>query len=112
MSWSKGWGLDLERRVALDLAPRTWIDVAYEGTMTRVQAIEEEVVQFSDRRSLDSFALRWRLFHGLGERLVLVPCVAWERELNSERVGADWFGARSWRHLQCRRRTGQRSPGR
>lgn len=89
---AEAWTWSLGTGVRLDLAPRTWIDVAYEGTMTRVQAIEEEVVQFSDRRSLDSFALRWRLFHGLGERLVLVPCVTWERDLRPELVYADWFG--------------------
>ncbi|MDO9694885.1 MAG: hypothetical protein Q7W56_09140 [Candidatus Latescibacteria bacterium] len=86
-TWSLGAGL------RLDLAPRTWVDVAYEGTMTRVQAIEEEAVLFSDRRSLDSFALRWRLFHGLSERLVLVPCVTWERDLRPELVYGDWFGS-------------------
>ncbi|MBK9303101.1 MAG: hypothetical protein IPM94_04195 [bacterium] len=90
---AEAWTWSLGTGARLDLAPRTWMDVAYEGTMTRVQAIEDAVVLFSDRRSLDSFALRWRLFHGLGERLALVPCVTWERDLRPELVYTDWFGS-------------------
>ncbi|MDO9172756.1 MAG: hypothetical protein Q7W29_13095 [bacterium] len=85
-TWSLGTGL------RLDLAPRTWIDVSCEGMSTQDQAIAGMVELVSERRNLDSFALRWRLFHGLGERVVLVPCVTWERELRPELVYSDWFG--------------------
>ncbi len=85
-TWSLGTGL------RLDLAPRTWIDVSCEGMSTQDQAIAGLVELISERRNLDSFALRWRLFHGLSERVALVPCVTWERELRPELVHSDWFG--------------------
>lgn len=84
--WSFACGLRRE------LAPRTWTDLACDGTSTsdRIHIFGEEVVD--DHREFDSYGLRWRLFRGLGERLAVVPCLSWERDLGYEHVIEDWFG--------------------
>jgi hypothetical protein len=82
------YGVGLRR----ELAPRTWIDLACEGSNTGDYLFLDYVPVMQDERDLDSFGLRWRLFHGLSERLVLAPCMVWERTLNHEGIGWDWFG--------------------
>jgi hypothetical protein len=95
-SWFQSHRWNLGAGLRWELAPRTWIDLACEGTDTHdTVAIDYDPV-VADDRGMDSFGLRWRLFHGLGENLALVPCVAWERALNHERVSTDWFGRRLW----------------
>ncbi len=84
--WNLGAGLRWE------IAPRTWIDLACEGTDTRDTVNVDYIPVVHVDRDMDSFGLRWRLFHGLSENLALVPCVVWERTLNYELVEADWFG--------------------
>lgn len=91
-SWFENTRTLLSAGLRRELAPRTWVDLACEGTATGdYVTIGFDPVVFDDR-GMDSFGLRWRLFHGLSEDLALVPCVVWERALNYERVDEDWFG--------------------
>ena len=75
-----------------EIGSRTWIDLACEGSNTWDSMFLDYIPVLQDERDMDSFGLRWRLFHGLSERLVLVPCVVWERTLNHDGVERDWLG--------------------
>lgn len=67
-----------------DAGPRTYVDLAGDLTWTdRAYAVDGGVLA-DDHGRADTYGLRLRAFHGVSEKVVLVPVLALEREIHPE----------------------------
>jgi len=72
----------------LELGPRAYLDAALDHTQAHRTIRSGEQGVFDGGRENGSYSWRLRLFRGLGDRTVLVPSVAFRRDLHAEYIRA------------------------